>query len=64
MTPRGGPLSENGKVLFLCILFPIFWPFLPAVLICMGVEKMQHAYWDWKWRRAEKREAEAQNIQE
>lgn len=36
MTPRGGPLSENGKVIAMCILFPIFWPFIPVLLICMA----------------------------
>ena len=35
MTPRGGPLSENGKVLLVAVLFPIFWPFIPVLLICM-----------------------------
>ncbi len=55
MTPRGGPLSENGKVLAMCVLFPIFWPFIPVILICMACEGIRNAYWDWKYRRAERR---------
>lgn len=51
MTPRGGPLSENEKVLFMCFLFPLFWPFIPVLLICFAGEKIRDAYWRWKWRR-------------
>jgi len=50
MTPRGGPLSENGKVIMLCILFPIFWPLLPVLLVCMGVEAIQRKLDGPLWR--------------
>lgn len=56
MTPRGQPLSENGKVIAICLLFPLFWPFLPVVLICMGIEKIRDAYWGWSYRRADRLE--------
>lgn len=65
MTPRGGPLSENGKVLAMCILFPIFWPFIPVLLVCMACDKIRDAYWGWKYRRAdrlEKRERRERNC--
>jgi hypothetical protein len=52
MTPRGRPLSDNGKVIAICLLFPLLWPVLPVVLICMGIEKLQHSYQNWKCRRA------------
>lgn len=50
MTPRGG-LSENGKVLVFALLFPIFWPFIPVLLICMGCEAARDAFWRWRQRR-------------
>lgn len=28
-------MSEDEKVVWICLLFPIFWPFLPVLLICM-----------------------------
>ncbi len=46
----GRPLSENGKVLAICILFPIFWPFIPVVLGCFACEGIRDAYWRWKYR--------------
>ena len=49
MTPRAKPLSEKGKVYAVCILFPIFWPFLPALLICDLCEAIR----DW-WQRPAK----------
>lgn len=55
MTPRSGPLSENGKVIAMCLLFPLFWPFLPVVLICMAAEKISDAYWAWKYRREDRK---------
>jgi hypothetical protein len=55
MTPRGTRLSENEKTILICLLFPLFWPFLPVLLICMAGEKIRDAYWRWKYRRAEKR---------
>lgn len=58
MTPRGGPLSENGKVLLFCLLFPIFWIFIPIVLICMAGEGIRNAYYGWRYSRAERREAQ------
>jgi len=57
MTPRGGPLSENGKIIAICLLFPLLWPFLPVVLICIAAEGIRDAYWGWRYRRAERREA-------
>lgn len=51
MTPRARPLSENGKVIAICLLFPLLWPFLPVVLACMGIEKIRDAYLGWKYRR-------------
>lgn len=55
MTQRGR-LSENGKVLAMCILFPIFWPFIPVLLICMAIEKIRDAWWSWRYRRSIERE--------
>lgn len=52
MTPHAGPLSENGKVLLFAFLFPIFWPFIPVLLIVMAVEKIQEHYWIWQAKRA------------
>lgn len=56
MTPRGRPLSENGKVIAMCLLFPLLWPFLPVVLICMACESIRDAYWRWQYRCAAGRE--------
>lgn len=55
MTPRRGPMSENEKVVWMCILFPIFWPFLPVLLICLATEGIRDAFWRWRYRRAERR---------
>lgn len=52
MTPRGGPLSENGKVLVFCILFPILWPFIPVILVYMACEAIRDAYYAWRYRKA------------
>lgn len=58
MTPRGGPLSENGRVIVLCLLFfPIGWVFLPVILLVMAIDGIRNIFWDWRYRRAEKREA-------
>lgn len=62
MTPRARPLSENGKVLAMCILFPVFWPFIPVLLICFAGEAIRNAYWDWRYRKA--RSAAAQDGRE
>lgn len=51
MTHKGQPLSENGKLIAMCLLFPLFWPFLPVLLICMAGDKIRDAYWNWKYRR-------------
>lgn len=51
MTPKAQPLSENGKLIAVCLLFPLFWPFLPVLLIFMAGEKIRNAYWDWKYRK-------------
>lgn len=65
MTPRGGPLSENGKLIAICILFPIFWPFLPVLLICMAIEKIRDVisdlYWNWRYRRSGEYEWDTEN---
>lgn len=50
MTHSAKQLSENGKLIAICLMFPLFWPFLPVLLLCMGIEKIQHAYWAWKAR--------------
>lgn len=50
MTPRGQPLSENGKIIAICLLFPLFWPLLPVVLLCMAGEKIRDTFWAWKYR--------------
>lgn len=55
MTPRGGPLSEKEKVYAICLLFPIFWPFIPVLLICDLCEwirdKVRTAYTRWRINR-------------
>lgn len=56
MTPRGGPLSENGKALAICLLFPLLWPLVPALLVQFAVEGIRDTYWRWRYRRAEARE--------
>ena len=62
MTPHRGPMSENEKTLMMCVLFPIFWPFIPVLLICWACEAVGNAirdrYWRWKYRRQERAEAE------
>lgn len=54
MTPRRGRMSDKEKVYFMCVLFPIFWPFIPVLLLCdMGewIRDVCHArYWRWKHR--------------
>lgn len=50
MTPHGGPMSENEKTIWICLLFPIFWPFLPAVLLCMLGEAIRDRTSGWRWR--------------
>lgn len=54
MTPRGAPLSEKGKVYAICILFPIFWPFIPVLLLLDLIEwikdKCHALYWRWRDR--------------
>jgi hypothetical protein len=27
-------MSDKEKAYFICLLFPIFWPFLPALIVC------------------------------
>lgn len=58
MTPRGGPLTENGKVLVMCILFPILWPFIPVLLTCFVCSSIRDAYRRWQYRRSEKHDLE------
>lgn len=55
MTPRAR-LSENGKLIVFCLLFPLFWPFLPVLLIGMACESIRDAYWERKYRKAIERE--------
>lgn len=55
MTPRGRPLSENGKVIAICLIVPLLWPFLPVVLLCMLGDKIRVGFWGWRYRRAERR---------
>lgn len=54
MTPRGAPLSENGKVLAMCILFPTFWPFVPFLLVWFLCEAIVNGFRDWRWKRRER----------
>lgn len=56
MTPRSRPLSENGKVIAFCLIVPLLWPFLPVILILIACENIRNAWWEWKYRRAERRE--------
>lgn len=56
MTPRSQPLSENGKLIAICLIVPLLWPFLPVLLLCMLGEKVRNAYWGWRYRRAEREE--------
>lgn len=61
MTQR---MSENEKVIWICLLFPLFWPFLPAILICMAGDRIRTAYQGWKYRRAERATAEHHGLTE
>jgi hypothetical protein len=56
MTPRGPRCSENEQVIWVCLLFPLFWPFLPVILACLGIEKLRDVYWTWSYRRRARRE--------
>lgn len=49
---RRGRMSENEKAIFFMILFPIFWPFIPVVLICMACEKIAQSFREWRRRRS------------
>lgn len=55
MTPRRGPMSEKEKVYAFCFLFPIFWVFIPVLLICDLCEAIGNGarslYWRWRNRR-------------
>jgi hypothetical protein len=37
-------LSENEKVIWFMALFPLFWPFIPVVLLCMWADKIKEKY--------------------
>lgn len=39
--------SERGAMVWCCILFPIFLPMLPMLLLIWGIEEIQ----DWFWQR-------------
>jgi len=54
MTPRAQPLSENGKLIAICLIVPLLWPFLPVLLLCMLREKIRNAYWNWRYREDDK----------
>ena len=49
-------MSEKEKTYLFCLLFPIFWPFIPVLLLCdlfgwIG-DKCRSLYWRWRdWRR-------------
>jgi hypothetical protein len=45
-------LSENEKVVAMCLLFPLFWPFLPVILLCLAGDAIRNRYWAWRARRA------------
>lgn len=50
MTMHRGPMSENEKAVWMCLLFPVFWPFLPVLLICMAVESIRRKFDGPLWR--------------
>lgn len=56
MTPRAR-MTEKEKVYAMCILFPIFWIFIPVLLICDLFEAIGNGvrslYWRWKYRQKE-----------
>jgi hypothetical protein len=54
---RRNQMSEDEKVIWFMLLFPLFWPFIPVVLICMLCESIGHKYRAWKWGRIAAREA-------
>lgn len=56
MTMHRGSMSENEKAIFTCLLFPIFWPLLPVLFICIICEsvrrKLNGPLWRFScWRR-------------
>lgn len=40
-------MTEKEKVYFVCILFPVFWVFLPALIACEVGEAIK-AWWQRK----------------
>jgi hypothetical protein len=44
------PLSEDGKVWAMALLFPIFWPFIPVLIVCAIGEGIRNLYYDWKYK--------------
>lgn len=52
---RRGPMSDNERVIWMCILFPIFWPFLPVLLLCMLGEAVGRKFTDIRWRIRQRR---------
>ena len=54
MTPRHR-MSENERLGCFMLLFPIFWPFIPVVLLCALVEaianKIRSAYWRVRFKK-------------
>lgn len=35
-----GPMSDNEKMAFIFLLCPFLWPFVPAILVGIGVERI------------------------
>jgi hypothetical protein len=60
-------LSENEKVIGFMLIIPIFWPFIPLVIICMLLEplgdKIRAAYWGYKIRKAERKRQNSKSTQ-
>lgn len=52
---RRGPMSDNERAIWMCVLFPIFWPFLPVLLLCMLVEAIGRKVTDIRYRIRQRR---------
>jgi hypothetical protein len=44
-------LSEREKMYFFMILFPIMWPFIPAVALCDLFTAIGHRFRAWRHKR-------------
>lgn len=49
-------LSENEQIIAFALLFPIFWPFIPALLLCMAGEGIANRFRAWRWARQARKE--------